>query len=423
MQPTISDNTPTQGQELSATIADVEGALFQWQELVDGVWTNIEGATEAAFTPARGQVGSALRVVATYTDVLGATVAVESDATERVGRLVVGTEGNDELSGGGLADTLRGLEGDDILDGRGGDDRLYGGAGNDSLNGGAGNDILRGGEGNDDLDGGGGDDALSGGLGADTMRGGHGDDTYVVDSADDKVTEMAGEGVDTVRTTLASYTLGDHLENLVFTGTGDFTGVGNARGNTITGGDGNDNLSGLDAADTLNGGAGNDTLTGGGGEDTLNGGEGNDTASGGAGADTMRGGEGDDALNGDGGADTLRGGAGNDTLNGGAGADTLRGGSGNDAMDGGGGDDTFTFRAGFGNDQITGFDANPNGGGQDLLDISELGITAADFATAVTIADLGADMLVGIGDHSILLLGVNGVAQNTITQADFILAS
>jgi Ca2+-binding RTX toxin-like protein len=423
MQPTISDNTPTQGQELSATIADVEGALFQWQELIDGIWTNIEGATEATFTPARAQVGSALRVVATYTDVSGAAVAAESDATDGVGRLVVGTEGNDELSGGGLADTLRGLEGDDILNGRGGDDRLFGGADNDTLNGNAGDDRLYGGTGNDDLDGGAGDDTLIGGLGADTMRGGHGDDTYVVDSADDKVTEMSGEGVDTVRTTLASYTLGDHLENLVFTGTGDFVGVGNARGNTITGGDGNDNLSGLDAADTLNGGAGNDTLSGGGGQDTLNGGEGNDTASGGAGDDTMRGGAGDDTLNGDGGADTLRGGAGNDTLNGGAGADTLRGGSGDDAMDGGAGNDIFTFRAGFGNDKITGFDANPNGGGQDLLDISELGITAADFATAVSIVDLGVDMLVGIGDSSILLLGVNGVGQNTITQADFLLAS
>jgi hypothetical protein len=37
--------------------------------------------------------------------------------------------------------------------------------------------------------------------------------------------------------------------------------------------------------------------------------------------------------------------------------------------------------------------------------------------------DLGVDMLVGIGDSSILLLGVNGVGQNTITQADFLLAS
>ena len=113
-------------------------------------------------------------------------------------------------------------------------------------------------------------------------------------------------------------------------------------------------------------------------------------------------------------------------MDGGGGDDFLAGSddpAATDAMDGGAGNDIFTFRAGFGNDKITGFDANPNGGGQDLLDISELGITAADFATAVSIVDLGADMLVGIGDNSILLLGVNGVGQNTITQADFLLAS
>src|SRR5262245_34297438 len=106
MQPTISDNTPTQGQELSAAIADLMGAIFQWQELVGGVWTNIEGATEATFTPDGAQVGSALRVVATFIDASGSTVTVESDPTDRVGRLVVGTDGNDELSGGGFADTL-----------------------------------------------------------------------------------------------------------------------------------------------------------------------------------------------------------------------------------------------------------------------------------------------------------------------------
>ena len=59
--------------------------------------------------------------------------------------------------------------------------------------------------------------------------------------------------------------------------------------------------------------------------------------------------------------------------------------------------------------------------GQDLLDIGAFGITAASFATDVIIADLGNDTLVTIGTDSILLLGVNGVGANAITQLDFIL--
>ncbi len=53
-------------------------------------------------------------------------------------------------------------------------------------------------------------------------------------------------------------------------------------------------------------------------------------------------------------------------------------------------------RPGFGDDIINGFDANP-GGGQDLLDISGLGITAATFSGSVKITDLGSNTLVEIG--------------------------
>ena len=87
-------------------------------------------------------------------------------------------------------------------------------------------------------------------------------------------------------------------------------------------------------------------------------------------------------------------------------------------MNGGTGNDTFVFATGFGNDTISGFDANPTGG-QDLLDISGLGITAATFAANVTITDLGANMQVTIGTDTITLMGVNGVGANTITIDDF----
>ncbi|MDO7384765.1 type I secretion C-terminal target domain-containing protein, partial [Acinetobacter baumannii] len=49
-----------------------------------------------------------------------------------------------------------------------GDDTLTGNIGKDSLIGGAGNDILNGGDGNDLLNGGAGNDTLNGGMGADT---------------------------------------------------------------------------------------------------------------------------------------------------------------------------------------------------------------------------------------------------------------
>jgi hypothetical protein len=85
------------------------------------------------------------------------------------------------------------------------------------------------------------------------------------------------------------------------------------------------------------------------------------------------------------------------------------------------------FQASFGHDRVAGFDAS-NVGGQDRMDISALGITTADFAVsvAIAIADLDGvgdlDTLVTIGPDSIALFGVNGVGDNAITQADFILA-
>jgi len=88
-------------------------------------------------------------------------------------------------------------------------------------------------------------------------------------------------------------------------------------------------------------------------------------------------------------------------------------------MRGGTGTDTFIFGPGFGNDRILDFDANPKGG-QDFLDISGFGITAATFATRVTIADVGADTLVTIDGNGAATIDLVGVANvTTVTQADF----
>lgn len=171
------------------------------------------------------------------------------------------------------------------LYGLAGHDTLYGHSGQDSLYGGPGNDKLLGMDGADQLFGGGGNDTLNGGAQADLMRGSYGSDHYYADNTGDIVTELAGQGTDTVRASL-SYTLPANVERLVLQGTAPITGTGNSQHNALTGNiaanrlygvAGNDTLRGLGGYDTLSGGSGNDTLVGGPGGDKLTGGLGNDT--------------------------------------------------------------------------------------------------------------------------------------------------
>jgi Ca2+-binding RTX toxin-like protein len=196
---------------------------------------------------------------------------------------VTGSNGNDIISGNSSANTFDGGIGDDTLSGAAGNDVLNGGVGNDILNGDGGNDTLNGSAGVDALNGNDGNDTLSGGSGADTLTGGLGDDTYVDSAAAtadplavDALVELAGQGIDTVQTSRASFTLATNFENLRYTGTVAFNGAGNAAPNVLTGGVGADTLSGLNGSDTLSGGGGNDTLNGGLGVDSLSGGAGND---------------------------------------------------------------------------------------------------------------------------------------------------
>ena len=96
----------------------------------------------------------------------------DAGAYERVlcrGRAVdiVGTPGDDDLSGGRERDTFLGLGGDDEFQGSLDRDRACGGAGDDHLIGGPDEDVLVGGAGNDVLDGEGGGDRCLGGPGRD----------------------------------------------------------------------------------------------------------------------------------------------------------------------------------------------------------------------------------------------------------------
>jgi Ca2+-binding RTX toxin-like protein len=196
---------------------------------------------------------------------------------------------------------------------------------------------------------------LDGAGGADSLTGGAGNDIYVVDVAGDQVFEKAGEGTDTVRTSV-SYVLaaGQSIETLeLAAGTASLDLTGNELANTLRDNAGNNRLDGGAGRDTLISLGGRDVLLGGqdsdsaiidrsgataalrfvmqsvGGTTTLVG-DGTTTTS--IGNITLTGGSGADTFTTLDGIDTLNGGAGADTLNGGAGADRLTGGTGNDAF-------------------------------------------------------------------------------------------
>lgn len=128
-------------------------------------------------------------------------------------------------------------------------------------------------------------DLLDGGTGADKMTGGNGNDTYVVDNAGDVAIEQAGQGFDTVDTSV-SYTLGANVEALRLMGIqGAVDAHGNAGNNWLNavwvnvapaagtqirlyGEGGNDDLQGSRYGDLLDGGTGADRMTGGLGNDS-----------------------------------------------------------------------------------------------------------------------------------------------------------
>ena len=154
-------------------------------------------------------------------------------------------------------------------------EKAYSGSGDDVLIGNDAANVLGARGGADKLIGGKGADVLNGGGGIDNMIGGTGNDIYHVNVAGDKVTELANQGTDTVRSSVG-FNLATHFEDLVLTGFSNITGRGNAGENEITGNGANNLLNGLRGDDEIDGGHGDDTIYGSEGKDVLEGGTGAD---------------------------------------------------------------------------------------------------------------------------------------------------
>ena len=390
---------------------------------------------------------------------------------------LIGGAGQDTLNGDNGDDVLNGGGGSDVLNGGRGDDILRGGNGNDHLHFWRGDDLLIGGKGNDTFylqtDGQYGSlpnlgwSILQGGSGFDTLvlnvdsvteivhvrgnqwqlldflplddpQAGDHDNQIIVDLLDiEKI--VFSDGTTRTLSTDTSADTSDDYQRYNYTaaqGLGFAIVLGDEsietdpdgtywwRSSTLslsapslTGGEGQDTLTGNDGNNTIDGGPGSDQEIGNGGDDTLNGGggadqiwggDGNDRISGGTGADSISGGNGRDIIEGDTGADQiwgdadndeLRGGDGDDTLYGGAGRDLLEGDDGYDDLIGGGGNDTLN--GGSGADRLTG------NGGADILN-----------------GDGGADQITGGGGNDTLNGGdgcdtlFGGAGEDTLNGGD-----
>jgi Ca2+-binding RTX toxin-like protein len=200
---------------------------------------------------------------------------------------VKGGSGSDVLTGSDAAETLTGNNGDDVLRGRGGADTIQGGSGNDTIDFADrgdpvtvdldanrdsdgdrfGDDIesAAGGAGNDRLIGGGGENALSGGPGNDTIDG-RGDNDRIA----------GGDGWDTADYSLRTNPVKVTLDTVADDGQSGEGDLVLPDVEAVTGGRGDDTLTGSDGPNALAGGEGNDTITGRGGVDSFAGGPGSD---------------------------------------------------------------------------------------------------------------------------------------------------
>ena len=196
---------------------------------------------------------------------------------------VMGSNGNDELSGDSEANMLTGLDGADMIKGYGGDDTILPNRAPTKDADGA--DVAN-------------VPTTETDDGVDTIDGGDGSDTISYAGEAAAVTINLGTVVAEATTGTPPVTTPAHVAvSISGVTSGDMISVKNtgteaapklvSTVENITGGLGADVLTGDAGNNMLNGGAGNDTLDGGAGNDILTGGAGADTFSGGAGADII----------------------------------------------------------------------------------------------------------------------------------------
>ncbi|EGF92838.1 hemolysin-type calcium-binding repeat 2 copies family protein [Asticcacaulis biprosthecium C19] len=357
---------------------------------------------------------------------MGRDVVISWVSLSLVGRVVeqlylIGSD-NLNATGNTLANTIDGNDGHNVIDGGENYDKMYGGLGNDTyyvdhvddkvyefLNAGTdviytsveydltgrhievayltgsadmalfGNSLANALHGND------GGNLLDGRAGNDSLWGGLGDDTYGVNASGDVVTELDGEGTDTVESS-RSYALGDFVENLFLTGASDINGTGNGLNNALVGNEGHNVLTGGLGDDSYYVQAGNDVVV-------EAAGEGNDEVhssvsfllwgtyveglvlTGTANIDAT----GNNQVN------SLFGNDGNNVIDGGGAGDLLWGGL---------GADTFLFQAGCRADSIYDFDASEG----DVIDLSAFGSGTISQAGSHALIDLGSGNLVWVRD-------------------------
>jgi Ca2+-binding RTX toxin-like protein len=393
-----------------------------------GVWT-VAGADLAtlALTPPTGFSGPLnLSVVARSTETSNSSTAVSAAQTLTVIVPIIGTNGDDTLTGTANADLIFGLDGNDIIDPQGGNDTVHAGNGNDFISGSLGSDLIDGGAGLDRVSYANASAAITVMLAAGTITAGASTDTlqsveFVRGSANNDSYDATGfngssanagsngtfnefEGMggnDTItgngntRISYVNATAGVDVTLSTGVITGDLSvgtdqivgGVNAVRGSQfddiIRGAGANETLDGQDGNDQLGGGPGNDTLIGGNGFDTALYGlagssvtvnlatgtatgasSGNDSLSG---IEAVLGSTFSDTLIGDGQNNTLDGNNGNDVLQGGAGNDTLIGQGGIDIAVFSGLRSASTFSAG----QVVGPDGTDSTNSIELLQFDD----------------------------------------------------
>ncbi|MEQ1714962.1 MAG: peroxidase family protein, partial [Hyphomicrobium sp.] len=401
-----SDGAAFDEQKITVKTANIDEAATGGVHIASYTRTATSATLNAGGDLADGDVAGPLAV--TYTWTVGATVSTGPSLTLTAGAAVqtahITSATYTDVFGlhtvaGAPETAIIGTTANNNINGTGGNDFIFGfGGAIDVLHGGAGSDVL---------DGGAGADYLYGDAGADTLIGGAGDDRYYNIDATDTIVEISGGGNDLVISNAINVDLSQasmlEIEYATLQGSLALSVIGNNKDNYLYGYDNT-------AANQLTGGLGNDRFYVGAGDTVVEvNGQGTDLiVSRDINIDLNNFANCENASLVDGAALNMIGTAAVNVMNGNSNANRIEGRGGNDTLNGFAGNDTFVYAAGYGNDRIVGFDADAVGG-QDVLDVSALGINIGNFATSVHWSLSGADTLItidGFAGQSIRLLGI-----------------